>query len=139
MKKTLLALSMYCFINGFGQSQNAGLVSEQTVDISMALNSVIEVNQLSPYLVKVASTEPIILNYCDKYIFIEPGIHQIKVDINRYCHLIVVETKDTNLGQAEETKTIPNGMQTLDYFSNQALRTEDYIEYTICDTIIDRY
>ena len=41
-------------------SQNS---SEQNVDIRMELMSVVEVNQLSQYYVKVANTENIILNY----------------------------------------------------------------------------
>jgi hypothetical protein len=136
MKKTFLTLFMYCFIDSFGQS-----VTEDQVGITMTLNSVIEVHQLSKNYVKVANTENIILNYCDKYIKVPAGIHLILVDVNQYCHLVT--TSDDNSinfeSEAEESKIIYGGMKTIDYFSSQIIRTEDYIEYTICDTVIDKY
>ncbi len=118
-------------------SQNS---SEQNVDIRMELMSVVEVNQLSQYYVKVANTENIILNYCDKYIAVPAGIHLLIVDINRYCHLIAASGQMINLeAEAEEIKIISNGMKTIDYMTGQIINVEDYIEYTICDTVIDRY
>ncbi len=118
-------------------SQNS---SEQNVDIRMELMSVVEVNQLSQYYVKVANTENIILNYCDKYIAVPAGIHLLIVDINRYCHLVVASGQMINLeAEAEEIKIISNGMKTIDYMTGQIINVEDYIEYTICDTVIDKY
>jgi len=106
----------------------------------MELMSVVEVNQLSQYYVKVANTENIILNYCDKYIAVPAGIHLLIVDINRYCHLVVASGQMINLeAEAEEIKIISNGMKTIDYMTGQIINVEDYIEYTICDTVIDKY
>lgn len=113
---------------------------EQNVDIRMELVSVVEVNQLSQYQIKVANTENVILNYCDKYIAVPAGIHLLIVDVNRYCHLMIASGQTINLeAEAEEVKIISNGMKTIDYTTNQILSIEDYIEYTICNTIIDRY
>lgn len=134
--KNLLFLVFFLFsLNLFSQTQ-----TEQNVDFRMELMSVVEINQLSQYYVKVANTEPIIINYCDKYISVPAGIHLIIVDINRYCHLVVAAGQMINLeAEAEEVKIISNGIKTIDYMTNQILSVEDYIEYTICDTVIDKY
>ena len=124
--------------NLIGQSSNTG---EEQLYVSMTLSSVIEVNQLSQNHLKIANTETVIVNYCDKYIRVPPGIHLLIVDINQYCHLAVtVEDQSISLeSEAEESEVINSGLKTIDYFSNQVIRTEDYILYTICDTPIDRY
>ena len=134
--KNLLFLSFFLFsLNFLSQNQ-----TEQNVDFRMELMSVVEINQLSQYYIKVANTEPIIINYCDKYISVPAGAHLIIVDINRYCHLVAAAGQMINLeAEAEEVKIISNGMKTIDYMTNQILSVDDYIEYTICDTVIDKY
>lgn len=134
--RNLLLIIFICFsVNFFGQLQ---ILEDNS--ITMTLGSVIEINQSSQYMIKVANTEKMIINYCDKYIAVPAGVHLISVDINQYCHLVIVESSQLDLeSEAEETKVISSGMKTINYSSNQVINTEDYIEYTICDTLIDQY
>jgi len=54
--------------------------------------------------------------------------------------LVVASGQIINLeAEAEEIKIISNGMKTIDYMTGQILSVQDYIEYTICDTVIDKY
>lgn len=135
MRNLLLSLSFLLPTMFFSQN-----LTEENLSVTMELSSIVEINQLSQYRIKIANTENVILNYCDKYIFVPTGFHLLVVDINQNCHLVVAMSYFTNLeSQTNGIRIIPKGMQTIDYYSGQIIRVEDYIEYTICNGILNRY
>ena len=104
--------------------------SENNVSIRMELESVVEINQLSEQFLKIANTEFIIINYSDKYFELSPGVRMI--NINSFNNLTIESSNFINLKSlSNEYKLISNGINIIDYNTNQVLKSEDYIEYTI--------
>lgn len=131
MKSVLLFLFLFNSLMFFGQT-----VSVESSDVTMELRSVVEVNQLSQYYVKVANTDPIVLNYCDKFIRIPPGVHLVVVNIGSDCRLILSGVNWVDLETlAHSSRVVIGGLRTIDYYTNQVIRVEDYIEYIICNPI----
>lgn len=133
MKKIILVIFTLFLFKMFGQT------SESQVDITMSLEPVVEVYQLSGSEIRVTNTDNIIINYCDKYFRVSPGIHLILVDIHQNCRLMtIVDDNRMDLERRSNSfRTIINGIRTIDYYSNQIIRVDSYIEYTICDSYFD--
>ena len=116
------------------------LAQEDYVGVSMELRPVVELGPTPSGLTRVAVTGPSVINWCDKYVAVPPGIHLFLLDIGNWCHLIIVESPDWDpASEAESSRVVPNGWTRLDPVSGGAIVVLDYVEWTICDTPLDRY
>lgn len=134
MKKSLLItlilfLSNFCFSQRL--EQNFDLQSD--VAVKMELVSIFEMNQISSSSIRVANTEAVVLNFCDSYFKLNPGVHQINIEIPENCRIELSEmTADILDMTCKESKILSNALKTIDYFSSQIIRTEDIIEWKFC-------
>lgn len=133
MKQVLYILIL--MLNSFVYGQ---IVNEDNINIRMELCPVIELYQMSNSTLRVANTENIVINYCNKYFELTPGVRLVDVNLDKDCYIIVKLSKNYNLGSlSKKSKVISNGIKTIDYVTNKILNSEDYIEYTIIDKLIE--
>jgi len=133
--KKLLLIVFILFVSKFCSSQNIEQTFDLQIDVNvkMELVSVFEMNQISSNTLRIANTETVILNFCDSYFKLSPGVHQINIDIPEDCRIQLAEIAGDILEMTcRESKILPGALKTIDYFSSQIIRTEDLIEWRLC-------
>lgn len=137
MKKLLVPLTLISF-HLFGQKNNTDNYQEQNVYVKMDLQPVYGILTLSQNQVEVYNIETVYLNYYDRYIKLEPGIHRLTIEVNETAHLNLIPYGGTDLEtQSTYKRVIKNGREDFDYFTGKKI-TMDYIEYNICDYFLEK-
>lgn len=131
--KNILHIWLFLF-TGFVYGQR---IDNGDIVIKMELSPVIEVFQISKSNIRIANTDNIIINYCDKYFELTPGVRIVEVDLSDECTITIQLSKYYNLESiAHSRKIIYNGIKMVDYISNQIIKSEDYVEYEILNGLV---
>jgi hypothetical protein len=135
MKKYFIII-LLSIISLCGYGQQSQDMNEDNVYITMTLNSVIEYIPQGNFYIKISNTENILVNFCEKVIKVQPGIHRIYLEVDDTCTLMVLESYHMDLERVSSSyRIIKNGMENYNPGTGVYITT-DYIEYTVCDFIM---
>jgi hypothetical protein len=136
MKKiVLLPLLLLLSVSSFSQDNSSK--EEHNVYVTMSLESVTNMLNMSQYKIEVSNTEIVLVNYYDRYIKLSPGIHRIKIEADYEAHIRIAPYTIDIESQSTYNRIIKNGQEDVNTLTGE-ITIRDYIEYSICDYILEK-
>jgi hypothetical protein len=136
MKKiVLLPLLLLLSVSTFSQDNSSKV--EENVDITMKLESVTNMLNMSQYKIEVSNTETVIVNYYDRYIKLLPGIHRIKIEADYEAHIRIAPYTTNIEDQSTYNRIIKDGQEDINFLTGE-ITIRDYVEFSICDYFLEK-
>lgn len=136
MKKFLLMFMLLTGIGLFGQNQNS-----DDVQVTMSMEPIIEYLRMPNY-VQVVNTTPAAISFCDRLVYIRPGVHRIKTEIiNSECNIYVFEKGEAGEIDYVSVRIVEGGIDEFSWTMDGIIPIgkSDYIEYMLRDFYLFSY
>ncbi len=136
MKRILLAIMLFIGLNSFGQNLNT-----DDVFITMSMEPIIECLNTPDYI-QVVNTTPATISFCDRLVYVGPGVHRIsKKVMDTDCNIYVFEGYSNGEVLVGSIRIVEGGIQEFSWTMDGIIfiGNSDYKEIILKDMYLFSY